>query len=202
MKGSRAYNVAQLYNDGMLGQYSIGVASTASLGGGPTSGDLLQFRWTDSIRLGAIRRLSMSFARAAGAFVVGDIIKIQVEKATAWTVQGTGGTVVTLQSTPAGKHRTSMPNSLVVDGDFRICTTVVLGGGTKTNDPFPFRSYHIDPTQAVQTFDMLNYTPGDLDYPMVLGFQEGMSVRLVTENSAAGTFNMTFNVDWIEVDAR
>ena len=88
----RKFNPQQLYIDGVLGQYKLGISPTTGIGGGVT-GEVFHFRWTDSTRICAIQRVAIT-AVTAGAQQTLDLIEWALFKATAWTGQGTGGTVV------------------------------------------------------------------------------------------------------------
>ena len=198
MKGLRAYNPQQLYADGLLGQYMYG-GSTGAVNASVV-GDMLQFRWPDSIRLAAIRKVTVSVAISTpyGANP-GVPIQLDIVKATGWTVQGSGGTN---QDTTTGacKTRTNMPTSLLTSGDLRIATTTNLNAGTRTDSPLALATFDA-PFTVGGSMVLLDRKEGDSDYPLVLGFQEGFVVRL-TADPVTGIIVIGISVEWIEVDAR
>ncbi len=204
MNGIRRYNPNQLEIDGVLGKYLLGGAT--GLVAAAVTGELFQFRWPDNLRICAVRKIivtaaaSTLFGAAPATPLTFDIVK-----ATAWTVQGTGGTVLDT-TTGTGRKRTQMPVSLLTAGDCRIATTAALGAGTKTLDSqalatvvgIPVNGSNtmcvMDPTEIVKMED------AELDYPIVLAGNEGFVLRL-TSNPGTGTLFVSVAVDWVETNA-
>lgn len=199
MNGIRRFNPTQLFNDGLLGQYSTS-AATGELAAG-TTGELFQWRWADDLRLCVVRRVIISMAKGVTAFAASPL-SLQVAKATAWTVQGTGGTAIDIQTTATGKRRNLMPTSLLVAGDARIATTTGLGGGTKTIDNRGPRNLIIDPTATpiLPPTDIMSWDVAANDYPLVLSQNEGFLIRCQV-NPGTGTFQFAVSVDWAECNA-
>lgn len=204
MNGIRRFNARQLVNDGLLGQYSVGASS--GLIAAATTGELYQFRWPDNLRIAAIRRVLIS-AAASTLFGAAPATPLTFDlvKATAWTVQGTGGTSIDT-TTGTCKRRQQMPVSLLTAGDMRVATTGALGAGTKTLDSQPLASITGIPVNGSNTMcvvdpvEMVSFEASELDYPLVLAGNEGFVVRL-TSNPGTGTLFVSVAVDWMETNA-
>jgi hypothetical protein len=204
MNGMNRYRPDQLAIDGMLGKYYLGAAT--GLVAAAATGELFQFRWPDQTRLCGVRKIivtaaaSTLFAPAPASPVTFDIVK-----ATAWTVQGTGGTVLDT-TTGTGRKRTQMPISLLTAGDVRVATTTGLGAGTKVLDSqacatvtgIPVNGSNtmcvMDPTEIIKMED------SQLDYPLVFVQNEGFVLRL-TSNPGTGTLFVSIAIDWVETNA-
>lgn len=107
---------------GALGQY-IALGETGSIGAGAlTNGELFQLRYTGS-NIVLVHSIVLEYVVVTTAFATGDL-SYNVIKATAWTVDGTGGALQTPE-----KLRTSMSAAAAT---FRVPTTAALGAGTKT----------------------------------------------------------------------
>jgi hypothetical protein len=187
-----------------LGQYSLGVITgilPAALG---ANSEIFQFRWTDPTRFCLIRKVRISAVVSTTFFAAGVPVQIDLIKSTAWTVQGTGGTGITLAANL--KKRTSMASSLVATGDIRIATTAALGAGTKTLEgnslaaiaaPAPITASLNGQIIAPGTI-LYETEVGDGEYPLLLAQNEGLSVRSVAV-PATGTWTATVEVQWAEV---
>jgi len=200
----RKFNPTQLFVDGMLGQYSLGL--TTGLIAAATSGELVQFQWSDPSRLAAVRKIAIGACNstpwAAGAAVP---LTFDLVLATGWSAQGTGGTSVDV-STGTGRRRKAMPASLVPPGNIRIATTAALGAGTKTLDTQPLATINGNLTNGSSVMAvapgtaLFDYRPAENDYPIVLQPQDGFVIRL-TSNPGTGTFFLSVSVEWDEVSA-
>lgn len=137
-------------------------------------------------------------------FAAGVPVQIDMVKATAWTVQGTGGTGIT----PAAllKLRTSMGSTLVASGDTRIATTAALGAGTKTLEAQSLSAIAA-PGPITASLNGQIIAPGTFlyhcdveagEHPLVLAQNEGFVVRSVAV-PATGTWSASFNVRWTEL---
>ena len=197
-------NVAKdLALGGIRGQYSLGT-QTGLLAAG-TTGEIFQFRWTDSARVAAIRRIIIA-AVASTPFGAAPATAplFQARKATAWSAQGTGGFPNNL-STGEVKRRTLMPPSLVADGDIRFANTAALGAGTKSLESNSFAMMVGCPVSAatgpvLPPTALLDCEPSNLDYPLVLTANEGF-VIIVTGNPGTGTMAASMQVEWMELGA-
>jgi hypothetical protein len=200
MNGIRRFNARQLVNDGLLGQYSLGTST--GLIAAATTGELFQFRWPDSLRIAAIRKVTVN-ATLSTNFAAGPATPLQLDlvKATGWTVQGSGGTALDT-TTGTCKRRTLMPTSLRTNGDVRAATTAALTAGTKTLDSQPLSTVNLAPLASLSTplTALITSEDSDLDYPIVLAQNEGFVVRL-TQNPGTGTFFLSVSVDWMETNA-
>lgn len=190
---------------GSQGAYSGGGFTgvlPAALG---ANSEIFQFRWTDATRFAVIRRVRVSSAVSTTFFAAGVPAQIDLVKATAWTVQGTGGTGVSPST--FFKRRTSMANTLVASGDIRVSTTAALGAGTKVLEssalvvlaasaPTAGPRGQIIPVGTV----LWQADVGDGDHPLVLAANEGFVIRSVAV-PATGTWMAAISVDWTEVSS-
>ena len=198
MKGLRSYNPTNFFNEGLLGQYAIG-ASTGLVAAG-TTGEIYQFRWQDSIRFAAIRKVTLHVAVATAFAAPASPLQFDIIRAGGWTGQGTGGTALDT-TTGSGKRRSQMPSSLLLAGDLRIATTAALGAGMKTLDALALATEDVPFTGTVGFSRLLDFQSGDMDYPLVLATTEGFAVRILT-NPGTGTLVASVSTEWVEVDAR
>lgn len=189
-----------------LGHYRLGVFTGIIPAALTANSELFQFRWTDATRFAVIQEVIISACVSTTFFAAGVPVQIDMVKATAWTVQGTGGTGVTPAATL--KMRTSMGSTLVASGDMRIATTAALGAGTKTLEanslaalaaPGPITAslngQIIAPGTPIYSPDV-----GNGEHPLVLVQNEGFVIRGVAV-PATGTWEMTVSVRWAEVTA-
>lgn len=189
-----------------LGAYAYGGLTGIIPAALAANSEIFQFRWTDVTRFCIIRKIKISAAVSTTFFAAGVPMQLDLVKSTAWTVQGTGGTGIT----PAAllKKRTSMGNTLVATGDVRIATTAALGAGTKTPEGLSLAAI----VAACPITASLNGTiipPGtimfqnevaDGEYPLILGQNEGISIRSVAV-PATGTWQAAIEIQWAEVSA-
>ena len=203
MNGIRRYNPKQLFTDGVLGQYSVGANTGLLLAATP--GEIFQFRWPDSLRLCVVRRVTL-FGSVSAPFGASPATALQYDmvRATSWTVQGTGGTVLDT-TTGTGKRRSQMPTSLLTAGDMRIMGVAYLGAGTKTLDSLPMATINGvlatgAVTPVVDNAAILDFKDTELDYPLVLAQNEGFVIR-VTSDPGTGSFFTSVSVEWLETNA-
>ena len=203
----RALRVAARPVDyGALGIYSYGGSTgilPAALG---ANSEIFQFRWVDPTRFALIRRVRISASVTTTMFAAGVPVEIDMIKSTVWTVQGTGGTGITIGTDL--KCRTSMGASLVGAGDMRKATTAALGAGTKTFETNSLRSLvvggpitaSLNGTIIMPGTAFWEAEPGDGGHPLLLAANEGFSIRSVAV-PATGTWRAAFMVDWAELTA-
>lgn len=192
---------------GGLGQYCYGGFTGILPAALAANSEIFQYRWTHGSNFSVIRKIRIAAAVSTTFFAAGVPIAIDLVKSTGWSAAGTGGTGLTI----AGllKRRTSgMGNSLVAAGDIRIATTAALGAGTKTLETLSLSSI----LAAAPITASLNGTivppgtilwqaeVGDGEHPLVLGQNEGFSIRSVAV-PATGTWQCSITVDWAEVTA-
>jgi hypothetical protein len=194
------YDVVALNEE--RGSYSLGMdnGNTVITAGAQTDQEIFQFRWVDPLSVAAVRSFKLNFGTQI-AFVAGKF-KLDLFFASAWTAAGTGGTTATVTGRNLRK-RTSFATTVL--GEARIATTAVLGAGTKTLDTQPLATISaaaptvIGPIFVGQSMlAELNRDTSD-EYPVVLGFNEGLVVR--TTYPATGTPFFGFQVEWIEYPA-
>jgi hypothetical protein len=184
------------------GSYSLGMdnGGTVITAGAQTDQEIFQFRWVDPLTIAAIRSFKVSFGTVI-AFAAGQF-KLALFFAKEWTAAGTGGTTATITGRNLRK-RTSFASTVL--GEARIAQTAVLTAGTKTLDAQPLATISasapavIGPIFAAQPMIAeLNRDSSD-EYPVVLGFNEGLVVR--TTYPATGTPFFGFQVEWMEYPA-
>ena len=192
-------------DDGSLGHYSYGGFTGVIPAALAVNSEIFQFRWTDATRLCIISEIRISACVSTTFFAAGVPVQIDLVKATAWSVAGSGGTRVS----PAAllKKRTSMGSSLVAASDIGIATTAALTAGTKTLEgtsmatllaPGPITASLNGQIIAPGTILMQNL-PGE-EHPLVLAQNEGFVIRSVAV-PGTGTWQATIQVDWAEVAA-
>ena len=187
----------QLYLDGWLGQYSLGL--TTGVVAAATVGEIFQFRWVDATRICAIQRVAIEVIAQAGADLLSNL-QLDLIKATSWGGQGTGGTAIDMTA-GTNKRRTSMPTTLVASGDVRVATTAALGAGTKSLEANSLASLQASGSAN----PMLSYTrmietrQGDGEYPLVLASTEGFVVKAIADIATAWVASI--EVDWLETAA-
>lgn len=198
--------IAKPTDHGSLGQYCYGGFTGILPAALAANSEIFQFRWADVTRLAVIRKIRIAASVSTTFFAAGVPVQIDLVKSTSWTVAGTGGTVLTL----AGllKRRTSMGNSLATAGDIRIATTAALGAGTKTLETLSLSSIlaggpitgSLNGTIFAPGTILWQAEVGDGEHPLVLGQNEGFSIRSVAV-PATGTWTASVTVDWAEVTA-
>jgi hypothetical protein len=191
----RKFNPNQLFVDGALGQYFLGL-NTGFINVGVT-GEMFQFRWSDPVRICAIQRLSISVVSSVVS--AADVIQVDVVKATSWTVAGTGATAIDMTA-GTNKRRTGMDTSKIPAGDIR-CSGTPLGVGTKTLEANSLSSILASGTASpnLSYTRVMEYRPGDSEYPLVLQANEGFVIKVV-QNAATQGNAIAINVDWLETN--
>src|SRR3972149_2894461 len=91
--GMHTINKPQDY--GSLGHYQFAGATGNIAAGAAANSEVFQFRWADATRFALILKVSLVGMRTITAFAVG-VIDLKMTRSTAWTVNGTGGTPLTL----------------------------------------------------------------------------------------------------------
>ena len=121
-----------------------------------------------------------------------------------FTAAGSGGTAVTFAGTPnSGQKRSGMPTSQVADA--RIANTGALTAGTQTFDGTAIAQASCSEVAfaaTVQaTYAELNLDTQDLvQYPVVLGKNEGIILRNTIAQGTAYTGRLIVELDWLELE--
>ncbi len=169
--------------------------------------EIFQFRWSDATRLAVIRKIRISACVTTTFFAAGVPVAIDLVKATAWTVAGSGGTRATIAAM-LKRRTTGMGSSLVAASDIGIATTGALTAGTKTLETLSLSTI-VAPGPITASLNGQIIAPGtilwqaevgDGEHPLILAQNEGFVVRSVA-TPATGTWQATVNVDWAEVSA-
>lgn len=185
------------------GEFSLGLKTGIIAAGLAANAELFQFRNSHASALAVIQKLKVSAAVSTTYFAAGVPLVLDVVKATAWTVAGSGGTGVT----PAAllKKRSSFSSTLMAAGDVRVATTAGLTAGTKTLEGNSLgmiaSGAPITASLSGQIFapgtDLLDLDLGSGEYPLVLAANEGFVIRAV-QTPATGTWEAAFKVEWLE----
>lgn len=207
---SAIHCVAKPQDYGAFGHYQWeGVTGTIGAGLGASS-HVLQLRWTVSSSYALIHEVTVNYLRSVTAFAAGDIT-LNLAGVRAWTVDGTGGSVVSFAS-QANALRSSMGAAQL---GLRMATTAALTAGTSTVDAnsIAHRVMIANTTaNAIQNTMTLAPATGmgipislfraDVasgEHPIVLGAFDGLVLRATVP--ATGTWIMSAKVKWSEVAA-
>ena len=183
---------------GTGGGFSISLQSGVMAAGLAAGSPILAFQWTVSAAVALIRRLRLTAGTDTTAFAQGSTI-FDVIRATAFTVQDTGGVAVTIGA--GQKRATKFGTSLVGNAGIRVSSTAALVAGTRTLDPNPMASL-VGSVGAVP-LTLASPPPGLLweenpgRYPLNLIQSEGFIIRATVP--ATGTWKFAIDIDWEEV---
>lgn len=196
---------ARPLDHGALGHYSYGGFTgvlPAALAG---NSEVFQFRWNpaDTSRLAVVNEIKIAASVSTTFFAAGVPVQLELRKASAWTVQGTLGTGITMGAD--GKDRSNMAPSSMVNGDMRIATTAALGAGTKNLEGIALAAVcAAGPTANPGTIFAPQFLwraeVGDGQHPLVLAALEGFVIRSVAV-PGTGTWQLAVQLDWTEVGA-
>lgn len=205
-ESSPLHVVAKPQSYGVFGHYQVALLSGDIGAGASADSELLQFRWTDTLRVANIHSVQVTGVRATTAFAAG-VIDIKLTRATGWSAAGTGGTSLTL-SGPAFELRQA---AMGVTGaaDIRVATTAALGAGTKTLDTYDMGLITTHSSGGVgsatpiigsiylPTTELFGADIGSGEHPITLEANEGFVVRATVP--ATGVWNIGLVVKWSEV---
>ncbi len=191
---------------GTLGHYSFGSATGVLPAALAANSEVYQFRWSNTPNLAIIRKVRISACVSTTFFAAGVPVRLDLVKATGWTVAGTGGTAITIAALL--KKRTSMGSSLMTAGDMRVATTAALGVGTKTLETLSLGNIvaagpitaSLNGTIVAPGTVLWEAQIGNAEHPLVLVQNEGFVIRSVAV-PATGTWQLSVEVDWAEVAA-
>ena len=197
---------AMPFDYGALGHYSYAGFTGVLPAALAANSEIFQFRWSDATRLCVINEVKISASVSTTFFAAGVPMQIDLVKATAWTVAGSGGTRIT----PAAllKKRTSMGSTLVAASDIGISTTAALTAGTKTLETYAQAAVAAACPITASLYGQI-IAPGtilfrgessDGQHPLVLAQNEGFVIRSVAV-PATGTWTANVQVEWAEVTA-
>lgn len=184
---------------GALGGYGI-VHNSGTMAAGLTSNsDIFQARWTHATALALVTEIIFDgLLGTATAFALGNA-QIAAYVARAWTVDGSGGTTISLASN-AGKVRTGYATSSF--GSMRGSSTGALTGGTRTLDTLPMgqlltiidttaSKVHIPSGSVLYRYEPKNGSP------LILAANEGIVVKATVPATGTWTWGLTFR--WLEL---
>lgn len=155
--------------------------------------EILQIRWAPSLATRRLAILDISFGAVVDtvAFAAGNALFTGI-KATAWTVDGTGGAALDLSN---GRGKVD-PDAFTYDvPGIRVATTAALGAGTKTNG---INTTHMPcaPTTTagalIQEHQSLVTKLALEQFPYILRNQEGL--LLTATVPATGTWRFGGNI--------
>lgn len=177
-------------------------AVSGSMAASAGTAEVFQFRWTSTELTAVIRAVRIDGLRASTAFAAGDI-DIKLYAARGWTVDGSGGSSVTITA-PTTKTYINDPPTAV--GSIRISTTAGLSAGTKSIDNNPsgqiltnasggwssatpiIGSLYLPHTYLIDPKDKA---------PLYLFTNEGMGIRFTVPGTGVWSFGIT--VIWDEI---
>jgi hypothetical protein len=180
----------------VTGHYGLSLASGVMAAGLAAGAEIVQFRFLHASNCAVIRRVRL-YAGGIGAFAAG-AVRFDLIKSLAWTVDGSGGALANV-ATNNGKKRSSM--STISGSALRVATTAALGAGTKTLDAQALCAVGGSTTAVAGTplitphDDLFDADDGNM-HPLVLGNQEGFSIRATVP--ATGTWTFGVDVDFFE----
>ena len=184
-----------------FGSYSVVVKSGIMAAGLAGASPILAFLWKPAVvptSLCLVRRIRFQVQNLGTAFAVGSFV-FDFLMARAFTVQDTGGGVVTLTANNA-KVRTSFATTQAA---IQASATATLTAGTRTLDANPFRSILSDLTTAAVPFtsvitDTAIWSQAPGEWPMILAPSgEGFVIQATVP--ATGTWSWACGIDWDEV---
>lgn len=192
-----------LDSTGNIGYYRIGLRfANAAAQAGP----LVSFRYAPgpfSASIGAcyLWRVSVS-AVITTAFTTPQVIDLALFKATGWTSNDTGGTVVSFAGN-SNKERTGMPATQVTQ---LMTGTAAITAGTRTLDTNPHSSFILQiggstgnaVLNASPDAMMFTVSSAPYDLPLELLNQEGFVIQPITALGAAGVVVWNFRLVWSE----
>lgn len=208
VSASGLHIIAKPQDYGSLGHYQLGVGTGSIAAGITSNAEIFQFRWSDATRFALIQKVTITGMIATTAFTAGPI-NIKLTRSTAWTVNGTGGTALTLTDPQLQLRPPLMGATLAAD--IRVATTAALGAGTKTLDTQDLMLIAAHSSGGVGSatpiigaiylpmFDLFECDVSDGEHPLTLSQNEGFSIRVIVP--ATGVWACGIQVKWAEVAA-
>jgi hypothetical protein len=207
---SRAARVAlrPLVPSTSTGVYRQGLFTTTMAAALAANAEIMQFRYTGA-NLCLVRRVTChGFFVGSTAFgAAASLGSFRLTMNTAWTVDGTGGSVLTTTGEAAQLDSTYA----VPVATLRVATTAALSAGTKTPQGITTNvqgsGLYLIPFTATAALAGAQLSPqldlfgedGSIDHPQVLRQNEGLAV--VATVPGTGTWNTGFTVQWAECTA-
>lgn len=184
------------------GLYSLFVPTGIIAAGLAAGSEIFQFRNNQNTKKIKILYVGLQASVDATGFTAGSAV-FDMVKASSWSVAGTGGTAITLDSGSkdhVGAAGAQQVDSLIAAGDIRVATTGALGAGTKTLASNAASGVVTSAGAAGQVMlypaDIL-YVDGPDYIPLTLGNQEGFVLRATVP--ATGTWKAGVQVVWSEL---
>lgn len=184
---------------GTLGAYSICGVTGVMAAGLAANSEVFQLRYTGPNVL-LIEEVKFDGLGSIVAFAAG-VISMQLFRAAGWSVDGSGGTALTLTG-DNNKLKTSMPKSLSADTIARASSTAALTAGTKTLNINPLGSLQNGVATATGGTGIPEgalFKPIAGQYPIALVNQEGIVIRATVP--ITGTWTAGFTIRLIELTA-
>lgn len=187
---------------GARGAYSLSVTSGVMAAGLAANAEIFQFRWTSATLVALLRSVRIEAGNAGTAFAAG-VATFGMRQARTWTVDGTGGTAITV-ATNDQKKKTAFATTAAPSGTgIRVASTAALGAGTKTLDGNDFAGLTCG---VLATAGHTILTPGTYlwerntsdEWPIYYAQNEGFVVRATVPITGTWTFNL--DMEWNEID--
>jgi hypothetical protein len=185
---------------GSLGIYSLCGVTGVMAAGLAANSELFQFRYTGA-DVCLVREVTFDGMGGIVAFAAG-AASFQLFKANAWTVDGSGGSSLTL-SGDNNKNKTSMTQALSSVVTARVSSTAALTAGTKTLDANPRGS--VVGGLTVTAGDKIPKAPLYSDvsgrYPIACVNQEGIVVRATVPATGTWTGGVSIVIEIVPASA-
>lgn len=177
--------------------FQLGVATGVIAAGAAAAAEFIQFRWTGAATQRArIIAVSFSLATDATAFAAGSVL-VELVRATAFSVLGTGGSSPALTTKTAATLRTAQLPSRGMTA--AVAGTAALTAGTKTLDAAALACVLAGvPNPAVVSNTFLLGDNHAYGTPLVLDNNEGIIIRATVP--ATGTWRLAATAFWAEID--
>lgn len=188
------------------GAYKIALVSGVMTAGLAAGSPIVAFRWTAPSINALIRGVRFTAATDATAFAQGATI-IDLIRATNFTVQDTGGAVISLAGKSQAKSTRFNASQIQIAasavGNIAVAASVTLTAGTRTLDNNAMAalvgSVGAVPANFVTAQPGALYAPTEAGLnPLELQANEGLVIRATVP--ITGTWRFAVEIDWDEVD--
>ena len=185
---------------GHLGGHFRVAKQTNLVTGVAAAGALLSLRWTNPDRVFVLLRLDVE-ATLTTAFAAAQETSVDLVRVTTMLANDTGGLAVDLAND--GRLAMGMQKSLI--SDLRVSDTAALGSGAgaivETN-PLEAATIPLGNVVGVSAKACLFDLVAGHDHPFELVAGQGLRVRNLTAQGAAGVVRFLFRLKWIELPGR
>lgn len=180
-----------------LDAYMLDTLSGTMAAGLAANAPVYSVRWTNSLYIAVIRRVSLAMSSLGTGFTAG-VGKFELFAARSFSASDSGGNDIR-PTANKNKLRTSMNTTRF--GSMRQSATAALTAGTRTLDTNPLRRIFFavgtaTNTVYLQTTVVLG-SMVDSDYPLVLHADEGLVIQ--AQVPATGVWQFNVALEWMEL---